>query len=150
MEEEELFMKQYTGTKTVKACRMSRVAAEEIIGRKIYDDDRENEVGYLIEYADGYKSWSPAKAFEDAYRPSETYLDRMKIEMEEVSERYLNGRKFTFTQEFRNLDSYQAKLLLEQLHEMEGYLYALSERIAYAECGIVTTDTNAKSPSCSK
>lgn len=36
VKEENLLMQQFTGTKTVKACKMSRVAAEEILKRKIY------------------------------------------------------------------------------------------------------------------
>lgn len=27
----------------------------------------ENDLGYYIQYEDGYKSWSPTKAFEDGY-----------------------------------------------------------------------------------
>ena len=51
-------MKTYIGTKTIKA--------EPAQGF--------NEVeGYAVVYNDGHESWSPKKAFEEAYRP----LDRM-------------------------------------------------------------------------
>ena len=132
-ENSELVMQQFTGTKTVKACKMSRSAAEEILGRKIYKDDREDEPGYLVQYPDGYTSWSPAKTFEEAYRVSETYLDRMKIEHEELQKRYLDGRKFTFTQKFRDLNAIQRSHLMRQLGCMEQYLYVLAERIGYEE-----------------
>lgn len=137
-------MQHFTGTKTVTACKMNRTAAEEILKRKIYDDDREDEPGYLVRYADGYTSWSPAKAFEYAYRVSETYLDRMKIEHEQLAERYLGGREFTFTQKFRDLSEKERNLLMRQLNEMEGYIYILGERISYATHAIKPLpDSNA-------
>lgn len=46
-------MKKYIGTKIIKAQE---------------NEDEAGEDGYLVEYEDGYKSWSPKKAFEDAYR----------------------------------------------------------------------------------
>lgn len=147
---ENVLMRQFTGTKTVKACKMSRVAAEEILKRKIYNDDREDEPGYLVKYPDGYTSWSPAKAFEDAYRVSETYIDRMKIEQEEVSKRYLDDRKFTFTQKFRDLSEIERKMLLTQLNEMEAYLYTLGKRISYAEHAITPFPGSGESKSGSK
>ena len=147
---EEIVMQQFTGTKTVKACKMSRVAAEEILKRKIYNDDREDEPGYLVQYPDGYTSWSPAKAFEDAYRVSETYIDRMKIEQEEVAKRYLDGRKFTFTQKFRDLSEKERQMLLTQLNEMEAYLYSLGNRISYAEHAITPDPGSGQSKFDSK
>lgn len=129
VKKENLLMQQFTGTKTVEACKVSRKAAEVIIGRKIYNDDREDEPGYLVRYADGYTSWSPKKAFEDAYNPSETHIDRMKIELNEVKTRYLKGRDFTFSQAFRHLTEEQRALLRKQLDQMEGYIYTLSRRI---------------------
>lgn len=125
-------MTKYTGTKTVKACPMSLGEAEKVLGRKIETsavENREESEGYLVEYEDGYRSWSPKDVFDKAYRVSETHLDRMNIELQEVEERYLKGRKFTFTQEFRKLSEAKRKLLTKQLDFMEGYLYVLSLRI---------------------
>ena len=125
-------MTKYTGTKTVKACPLSLGEAEKVLGRKIETsavENREESEGYLVEYEDGYRSWSPKDVFDKAYRVSETHLDRMDIELQEVSERYLNGRKFTFTQEFRKLDSTKRDALRKQLDSMENYLYLLSRRI---------------------
>ena len=136
VKQENLLMQQFTGTKTVEACKVSRVCAETILGHKIYNDDREDEPGYLVKYPDGYTSWSPAKAFEEAYRVSESYLDRMKIELEDVKKRYLKGRDFSFTQMFRDLTDKQQRLLLKQLNLMEEYIYILGERISYEEHGI--------------
>lgn len=127
-----LEMTKYTGTKTVKACPMSLGEAEKVLGRKIETsavENREESEGYLVEYEDGYRSWSPKDVFDKAYRVSETHLDRMNIELQEVEERYLNGRKFTFTQEFRKLTDKKRDALRKQLDSMENYLYLLSRRI---------------------
>lgn len=124
-------MKSFTGTKTVKACKMSRKSAEEIIGRKVRvdSDEVEDEAGYLVTYPDGYQSWSPKKVFEDAYKVSETYIDRMIIEKQEVEARYLAGRKFSFSEDFASLSENQRTLLCKQLDTMETYLYLLTKRI---------------------
>ena len=125
-------MTQYTGTKTIKACPMSLGEAEKVLGRHIDSsavENRETSEGYLVEYEGGYRSWSPKEVFDKAYRVSETHLDRMKLELEEVEERYLKGRKFTFSQEFRKLSDKKRDALRKQLDSMENYLYLLSRRI---------------------
>lgn len=128
-----LQLTQFTGTKTIKACPMSLKEAEEILRRTIdtsaVEEDREKVEGYLVEYGDGYRSWSPKEAFEKAYRVSETHLDRMLIELSEVQARYLKGRQFSFSQEFRKLNEAKRKTLREQLDSMENYIYLLSRRI---------------------
>lgn len=53
----------------------------------------------------------------------------MMIEKEEVEGRYLEGRKFSFSQIFRNLSEEKRNLLKKQLSTMEAYLYILSRRI---------------------
>lgn len=60
-------METYIGTKFIKACPMTRTEFcekhFEIKPAKNYSDE-----GYLVEYVDGYKSWSPKTVFENAYR----------------------------------------------------------------------------------
>lgn len=46
-------MKEYYGTK--------RIAA--------WPEERNGQPGYAVQYSDGYKSWSPQKAFDEAYKP---------------------------------------------------------------------------------
>lgn len=58
-------MTDYIGVKIIKAEPMNLIAAEELLQRKI---KKGNEEGYLVEYEDGYKSWSPKDIFEKAYR----------------------------------------------------------------------------------
>lgn len=65
-------MEAYIGTKIVEAESCTLEFAEHILGRNICSDnalfDGEMHPGYLVKYLDGYKSWSPAKQFEDAYK----------------------------------------------------------------------------------
>ena len=58
-------MEKYIGVKIVKAKPMMLIEAEELLQRKIKSG---NEEGYLVEYEDGYQSWSPKEALEKAYR----------------------------------------------------------------------------------
>ena len=60
-------MKAYIGTKIIKAVGMSECTfLENIKGQNV--DNRDDRSGYMVEYPDGYKSWSPSPTFEDAYR----------------------------------------------------------------------------------
>ena len=60
-------MKLYIGTKTVKAMPMTMTEAQKVLGRELKPATVEED-GYLVEYKDGYKSWSPKSVFEEAYR----------------------------------------------------------------------------------
>ncbi|MBO6254043.1 MAG: hypothetical protein J6O49_10385 [Bacteroidaceae bacterium] len=133
----------YTGTKTIKACPMTLGEAEKVLKRHIDSsavENRDETPGYLVEYGedgDSYRSWSPKEVFERAYRVSETHIDRMMIEKEEVEKRYLAGRKFTFSDAFSDLSDQQRTLLRKQLDIMESYLYTLCQRIG-VEKGIAS------------
>lgn len=128
-------MIKYTGTKTIKACPMTLGEAEKVLKRHIDSsavENRDETPGYLVEYGedgDNYRSWSPKEVFERAYRVSETHIDRMMIEKEEVEKRYLAARKFTFSDAFSDLSDQQRTLLRKQLDIMESYLYTLCKRI---------------------
>lgn len=132
-------MKQFTGTKTVKACPMTLGEAEKLLQRHIDISSVENRdltPGYLVEYGedgDNYCSWSPKDVFERAYLPSETHIERMIIEKRQVSSRYLRGREFTFSSQFLQLPEQQQALLRKQLDVMEQYLYILSKRIEISQ-----------------
>ena len=46
----------------------------EYIGTKVitaWPQERDGQLGYAVKYADGYTSWSPKEAFDDAYRVTE-------------------------------------------------------------------------------
>ncbi len=59
-------MKKYIGTKVIKAEPMTMVEAQKVLGREIKPAVKEAD-GYLVEYDNGYKSWSPKSVFEKAY-----------------------------------------------------------------------------------
>lgn len=125
-------LKTYQGTKTVKACPMSRLDAEKELDR-IIKPACENEHGYLVEYKDGYRSWCPKSAFEEAYRTASTFIDRMHIECDELSKRRDSLHDFFNTQKFKELDNFDQYLLLHQYTAMGDYLSVLKIRIERAE-----------------
>ena len=65
-------MKTYIGTKQIKAEPMNLDEFIEQTGRNPYanssDMHNNNEKGYIVEYENGYKSWSPKDVFEKAYK----------------------------------------------------------------------------------
>jgi hypothetical protein len=58
-------MKSYVGTKIIRAMPMSN---KEFANLKSHDFFGDIEAGHLVEYPDGYRSWSPKEVFEQAYR----------------------------------------------------------------------------------
>ena len=60
-------MKKFIGTKVIMAEPMTMIEAQKVLGREIKPATAEED-GYLVEYKDGYKSWSPKSVFEEAYR----------------------------------------------------------------------------------
>ena len=60
-------MKKYIGTKVIMAELMTLTEAQKVLGRELKPATVEED-GYLVEYKDGYKSWSPRSVFEEAYR----------------------------------------------------------------------------------
>jgi len=60
-------MKHYIAVKAVKAMSMSLGEYNQFRGWTIPKDEDPNTQGYLVEYSDGYQSWSPAEAFEKSH-----------------------------------------------------------------------------------
>ena len=61
-------MPAYIGAKIILAIPMSHKNFVEKIKEESYNDNDEDADGYYVLYPDGYKSWSPKKTFESAYR----------------------------------------------------------------------------------
>ena len=139
----------YTGTKTIKAAPMGANDAR-LYGAAITEETVKNNIGndgYLVQYPDGYRSWSPKKAFDEAYKLSETKVDRLKIELA-----YLNVHLKEIADELYNPDrafSHESDRwsLGKQLDAMREYADRLYERI---DCEIspkvVACDTKADTP----
>ena len=59
-------MKKYIGTKVIMAEPITLTEAQKVLGRELKPATLEED-GYLVEYKDRYKSWSPRSVFEGAY-----------------------------------------------------------------------------------
>lgn len=121
--------KTYTGTKTIKAMPMEKDEAEKVLGKYITPATPGTD-GYLVEYPDGYRSWSPKKVFEDAYRVSETHVDRMKIELDDLNNRICKATKAINT--FGVVSEEERWHIKKQLDAMRDYAEVLYDRIRYA------------------
>ncbi len=73
-------MKQYIGTKIIKAKPMTRGEYNTLRGWKIPENENPDDAGYLVEYSDGYISWSPEKQFDEAYRRCDNLTFGLAIE----------------------------------------------------------------------
>lgn len=102
-------MKTYTATKTVKARPMTK---GEYHNYRYWEVLPSDEPGYLVEYPDGernhhdhkgYISWCPKEIFERYNRVSETFLDRIKIEKEDLSANLTTFSAFAQSEGFKSL-----------------------------------------------
>ena len=128
-------MKQYTGTKTVKAMPMTMGEAYErkLLKNGVRPSECETDkAGYLVEYEDGYQSWSPADVFEKAYKPSETFVNRMLLELEDLEKRMNKCDNFLSSDEFSALDALSRALLTVQRRVMGQYYVVLADRFIKA------------------
>lgn len=125
-------MKKYIGKKTIMAMPMAKTEAEKVLNRSLADA-KGGEDGYLVEYQDGYKSWSPKETFEEAYKISDTYLDRMRIEYDDVKERLLKLFMFMMSEEFRGMPEEKKEKLKAQYSAMAIYSGILACRIDEAK-----------------
>lgn len=125
-------MKKYIGTKVIKAEPMTMVEAQKVLGREIKPATKEAD-GYLVEYNDGYKSWSPKSVFEEAYKPAETFLDRMKVELEGELDKFAKGDTFIHSEKFKELPLVARGLLYAQNKTQKAYCDLLENRIYVAE-----------------
>lgn len=152
-------MRKYIGTKEVKAMPMNLGEYIKTSGRNPYMNDGkmhgEDEPGYLVEYKDGYQSWSPAQAFEEAYKCSETFLDRLAIELDELCDKQDKLYKFFKTDTYKQLSDTEKILLNAQLVEMLAYSRILTLRIKYSKpvlspdyCNIGTQPGTTEVPEC--
>lgn len=59
---------------------MNRYIGTKIIHAEIAANPKDGIEGYKVVYADGYTSWSPRAAFEEAYRPCDAMTFGLAIE----------------------------------------------------------------------
>ena len=121
-------MKKYIGTKFIMAEPMTVTEAQKVLKPVTGEDD-----GYLVEYKDGYKSWLPKSVFEETYKYPDTFLDRLEIELIEISDKIDKLNKFFDTDIFKSLSKQKQTLLQAQFSAMLAYSQILIERIRVEE-----------------
>lgn len=129
-------LKQYTGTKTVKARPMTMGEAYEckLLKEGVRPSKCETDkAGYLVVYGDGYMSWSPKDVFDAAYKPSETFLERLENECNEIDARSDKVKDFIGSDRFDNLSPIAKLLLVAQCATQREYIYLLVDRIDEAK-----------------
>ena len=123
-------MKQYIGTKTVKAEPMTMGEAYKrglLQTGRIPTAAETEKPGYYVQYENGYESWSPADVFEAAHKPAETFRERLWIEATDLTERFEKCATFVDSDKFREIikEDYPAFLLALQREVMSRYLQIL-------------------------
>lgn len=124
-------MVSFTCHKTVKAVPMNRKDYNDLRGWSVPSDENPEDEGYLVEYQDdshknvegfdGYISWSPKDVFKKGYRLSETFTDRLKIEMEDLDEKCQKLDDFISSSKFDSLEETHKSLLKTQFCVMAAY-----------------------------
>lgn len=133
----------YVGTKVIHAVACTRADYNIYRGWELPKDENGDDNGYLVEYADGgtpnvhghtgYVSWSPADVFERAYstpvrQKPETFLDRMKKELDELKDRTLKLQIFITGSGFSKIPQIEQDDLTEQFQFMREYEEVLERR----------------------
>lgn len=130
-------MEKYIGTKQIEAepCTLGDYYKE--TGKSPYGNDiekhEETENGYKVKYEDGYISWSPKDVFEKAYKVADTPVDKLNIELTNISNKQDELNKFFDTDEFKSLSTTNKNLLHAQFGAMLAYSSILMERVVNAE-----------------
>lgn len=100
-------------------------------------DNHEWRLGYHVQYTnpDGstYDSWSPKDVFERAYQVADTFLDRMHIELKDLTDKLDKLNKFFSTETYNSLPALEKWLLQAQYGAMLSYDNILAARIRLAE-----------------
>lgn len=129
-------MKKYIGTKQAEAELMTLGKADEKMlvsaGSKLSKEEKNIE-GYHVRYENGVETWLPKEEFEKTYKCSDTFLDRLYTELEELQGKQNKLQIFFDTDTFKNLSQQERTLLEAQFGAMLAYSSILTERIRIAE-----------------
>lgn len=133
-------LKQYIGTKMVKAEPMEKSAAV-AKGWARPSEGNEDVPGYHVQYTnpDGstYDSWSPKEVFEKSYQIAEDFKDRLIIEFKELDARLIKLNAFMNENDYNKIvekcGPVQTALMISQFHAMKHYYDILRTRIELLE-----------------
>jgi hypothetical protein len=129
-------MENYIGVKRIKAKPMNRLEYNEYRGWNLPSDEDGTDEGFLVEYIDGgkanhpdhkgYISWSPKEVFENAYKISNTWEDRVKIELDELITKITD---LSNALDKNLVPKSSVEILGKQLVVMEAYKHILIKRL---------------------
>ena len=119
-------LEHYTCHKVVKATPMTEAEYHELRGYEAPSGDRK---GYFVMYdPDDYISWSPKDVFEAGYNKSETFVDRLKMEIDDLRYKIKKLDQFITDRRFDGKEIPQEHLLVIQLSIMKSYCNVLDIR----------------------
>lgn len=129
-------MKKYIGTKQIEAEPMTMGEAYRrglLHAGRVPSESEKSKAGYYVKYDNGYESWSPKDVFEQSYRVADTYLDRLRIERDELHDRYVKAKNYLSSPlAEKQLTPREKGSLAAQVEFMRQYLLCVEERIKYA------------------
>lgn len=100
---------------------------------RVPGESEKSKDGYYVRYENGYESWSPADVFEKVYRVTDTSLDRLRIERDELHDRYVKAKNYLSSPlAEKQLTPREKGSLAAQVEFMRQYLLCVEERIKYA------------------
>lgn len=112
-----------------------------------------NDDGYLLEFDDGLSTWGPKEYVETKFKKADTFVDRLKIEFDELSDKKDKLNKFFDTDTYKNLSGTERTLLQAQFGAMLAYSQILIARIAYyngpkSSCNVMPEEAGTCSDTC--
>lgn len=141
-------MKTYIGTKIVEAEPMVLGVYKETTGKDPYPgEDKPNYLpGYFVKYPDGYKSWSPAEVFEEAYSECETPLNKQDVESKELIREICELGDFIFgdNEDFKPLPVAARAILISQFYILSNHHNILCRYQSYLKHGKVFLKSNSE------
>lgn len=132
-------MKKYIGTKQVEAEPMTVSEFYQLTKQSQYGEMVENgegnRSGYRVVYEDGFEGWRSKEEFEKTYKCADSFLDRLQIEHDDLSDKFEKCEVFVDSEKFREIvkEDYPAFLLWLQRDIMERYGAILEQRMAIAK-----------------
>ena len=133
----------YIGAEVIHAVSMTRGDYNILRGWILPADENGEDNGYLVQKADargvnvngfdGYVSWSPREVFERTYSVGlrlepETFLSRMKTELEELKDKAMKLQSFIVGPNFDKIPAIEQVDLQEQFVAMREYEEVLERR----------------------
>lgn len=129
-------MKKYIGTKQIEAEPMTMGEAYRrglLHAGRVPSESEKSKAGYYVKYDNGYDSWSPKDVFEQSYRVADTSLDSLRIERDELHDRYVKEKNYLSSPlAEKQLTPREKGSLAAQVEFMRQYLLCVEERIKYA------------------